>query len=691
MGGRHWREIVEHRLRWRAAIGVLLISAICSCHVVGLQPHLACPVCKAVAALAPAPLYSLVMASMSPAESLHGISPELERGMLFCSSVGVVAPFVLWVTALRSPHAKACHYLTLLPGFLMVSACFAIPFCGMRNSLYYWPAYRFALIASGVLQLARTVAQANTLRLANAAAALGLPQLLPVSLAAQCQAHPRFLPGGVSQPEALGFGCVALLTGLLLTPSRRLRLATRMGRFGSPAARVLHLGDGVLLEPDEPKPSTAPPVFKAPGGRQVHPPPRRAGKSFVSSDGGGGGAVESLHETASSKSAHSELERVLRHGQDGANGHVSLHSKAVSFGSFQSSHLRGQAPPSSSFSSSGGRRSTTSEPGTPPPGPPSSASRSVFSDEVAARTAELEQELAGMANDAVLEGLRDDVLEAMEGSSMPSPPPPTREVPSAVGQLDAFAEVTKYWQGAFSEVMREHGSASTRLDYRPVDERDGAGRPDQSEKKRPRSETGEAVAEGRSFLPIGGGSCSSDMTQRSLAFGGYPNPAFGVTPHPNSGSLAKPHPTRPVRGSSLTTAVSSPGKSPPARADEPEAGPDKGITGGNLGETREMQQTIAPDPAPYIPKEAATAPAEARKPFKPTELKRSCAICGTTETPKWRHGNTLCNACGLKHPMEVPPRPNTSGKALLKPAQLRALLSGASSFRPRQTDRQTHA
>ena len=338
MRGRHWREIVEHRLRWRAAIGVLLISAICSCHVVGSQPHLASPACKAVAALAPAPLISLVMASMSPAASLHDISPELERGMLFCSSVGAVAPFVNWFTAMHSPHAKACHYLTMLPGFLMASACFAVPFCGMRNSLYYWPAYRFALISSGVLQLARTVAQANALRLANAAAALGLPELLPVSLAAHCQAHPRFLPGGLSQPEALGFGCVALLTGLLLTPSRRLRLATRMGRFGSPAARVLHLGDGVLLEPDEPKPSTAPSMFKTPrrhqpGGRQVHPPPQRAGKSVVSSDGGGGGAVESLHETASSKLAHSDLERVRQHGQDDDNGHVSLHSNAVSFGS----------------------------------------------------------------------------------------------------------------------------------------------------------------------------------------------------------------------------------------------------------------------------------------------------------------------------------------------------------------------
>lgn len=27
---------------------------------------------------------------------------------------------------------------------------------------------------------------------------------------------------------------------------------------------------------------------------------------------------------------------------------------------------------------------------------------------------------------------------------------------------------------------------------------------------------------------------------------------------------------------------------------------------------------------------------------------RACVICGTTETPKWRHGGTTCNACGLR-------------------------------------------
>merc|ERR1719272_2294941 len=131
------------------------------------------------------------------------------------------------------------------------------------------------MITSGVLQLVRVMAQAHALRLANAAAALGLSELLPISLAAQCQAHPSFQPGGISQPAALCFGCVALLTGLVLTPSMRTRLAILSGRFGSPAARVLNLGE---LGSDELEPRAAPPVSfpgKAPrphhqgGGQQV--------------------------------------------------------------------------------------------------------------------------------------------------------------------------------------------------------------------------------------------------------------------------------------------------------------------------------------------------------------------------------------------------------------------------------------
>lgn len=34
---------------------------------------------------------------------------------------------------------------------------------------------------------------------------------------------------------------------------------------------------------------------------------------------------------------------------------------------------------------------------------------------------------------------------------------------------------------------------------------------------------------------------------------------------------------------------------------------------------------------------------------------RQCIICGTTETPKWRGKNTLCNACGLRVLKQVRP------------------------------------
>mmetsp|Transcript_21643 Transcript_21643/g.53905 ORF Transcript_21643/g.53905 Transcript_21643/m.53905 type:complete len:221 (+) Transcript_21643:82-744(+) len=36
---------------------------------------------------------------------------------------------------------------------------------------------------------------------------------------------------------------------------------------------------------------------------------------------------------------------------------------------------------------------------------------------------------------------------------------------------------------------------------------------------------------------------------------------------------------------------------------------------------------------------------------------RRCTICGTNNTPKWRHGNTLCNACGLRNAKQTPHAP----------------------------------
>ena len=77
---------------------------------------------------------------------------------------------------------------------------------------------------------------------------------------------------------------------------------------------------------------------------------------------------------------------------------------------------------------------------------------------------------------------------------------------------------------------------------------------------------------------------------------------------------------------------------------EPDEMSNGGLGGGLIG-------TSVPAPA--------TSPA-----LKPGDTKRSnhddsfapqrrCESCGTTETPKWRSGTTLCNACGLREAKKV--------------------------------------
>ena len=159
--------------------------------------------------------------------------------MLYASIVEAAAHLMVWANATPS---HPCHSLIMVPGLLMCLAWASVPLFGMCNALHYWP----AMVASGALQFVRTAVQANALFLTDAVAALGLSKLLPV--AKQCQAHPLFLPGGVSQSAALSFGLLTTVTGLALTPAMRTRLAILSGPFGLPAARVLTLGDGVSLE-----------------------------------------------------------------------------------------------------------------------------------------------------------------------------------------------------------------------------------------------------------------------------------------------------------------------------------------------------------------------------------------------------------------------------------------------------------
>ena len=237
------RIVFEHRLFFLAVLAGGLTTTLALVHVLAASGLLLLSEAwRTAAILAPVPLAALVMACVSPAASSDDLSPALERSMLYASIVQAAAAIMVWANA--APW-HPCHSLTTLPGVL---ACAAVPLFGMRNALHYWPAHRCAMVASGALQFVRTAAQAHALRLADAAAALGLTKLLPASAAMQCQAHPLFLPGGVSQSAALGFGLVALVTGLALTPAMRTRLAILSGPFGLPAARVLTLGDGVSLE-----------------------------------------------------------------------------------------------------------------------------------------------------------------------------------------------------------------------------------------------------------------------------------------------------------------------------------------------------------------------------------------------------------------------------------------------------------
>ena len=43
------------------------------------------------------------------------------------------------------------------------------------------------------------------------------------------------------------------------------------------------------------------------------------------------------------------------------------------------------------------------------------------------------------------------------------------------------------------------------------------------------------------------------------------------------------------------------------------------------------------------------------KPPLPGSFRPHCFECGATDTPKWRLGQTLCNACGLRRKEAPPP------------------------------------
>jgi len=248
-------EALFNRRLWvRAGVVTSVAAAVVVCFISG--PKSSSALARAAAVLVPQPFFAVLMACVSPGASKADLSsPVLKRGMLYASALQAATATCSWMSFAMAGHLNPCGPISLVPGLCMRLTFNAVPILGMINARWYqntgvtyWPSYRFALISTGILQLARVAARTHAVRLAEAMAALGFSGLLPV--AAACQAHRWFLPGQVSLATAIGFGFVSLFLGLVMTPAVRTRLAVLSGSFGLPAARVFHLNDGVLLQPD---------------------------------------------------------------------------------------------------------------------------------------------------------------------------------------------------------------------------------------------------------------------------------------------------------------------------------------------------------------------------------------------------------------------------------------------------------
>ena len=247
------RSIVDQRLRRRALLAAVMASAILAGYIAAVQ--LDSQMLRTAMVVLMPPLFYLTMACISPAATLDDLNPVLEWCMLYGATIAALATFGLW--AYRCPDRSYCSAthpcgsLVTIPTLFACLARMCVPLLGTYNAMWFWPAERFVLITLSGLRVAVVAAQANAKLLAEAAAALGFSELLPMPVAVQCQAHTVFLPVGISLPMALVFSCTMLLIGFVLTPSMRTRLARLSGRLGLPAARVLHLNDGISLEPDE--------------------------------------------------------------------------------------------------------------------------------------------------------------------------------------------------------------------------------------------------------------------------------------------------------------------------------------------------------------------------------------------------------------------------------------------------------
>ena len=191
--------LVNRRLWVRAGVATSVSAAVVVCFISAARFSSATS--RAAAVLVPQPFFAVLMSCVSPGASKADLSsPVLKRAMLYASAVQAAAATCSWMTFVMAGHPNPCGPISLLPGLCMRLTFNAVPILGMINARWYqntgvtyWPSYRFALISTGIMQLARVAARMQAVRLAEAMTELGFPGLLPA--AAACQAHPWFFAG----------------------------------------------------------------------------------------------------------------------------------------------------------------------------------------------------------------------------------------------------------------------------------------------------------------------------------------------------------------------------------------------------------------------------------------------------------------------------------------------------------------
>ena len=180
---RNGRSIIDQRLRRRALLGGVMAS-------VGYFSYYAAVQVESVrgrdtAMYAVPVLCYVVMACITPAATPEDINPAMEWCMRYASALSATQALSLWV---KSAQTHPCGSLVAIPGLLGVIARWCVPLLGLRNPMWFWPAERCVLIFMGCLRFLQVAVQRHALLLADVAARLGFPELLPVPTAAQCQA-----------------------------------------------------------------------------------------------------------------------------------------------------------------------------------------------------------------------------------------------------------------------------------------------------------------------------------------------------------------------------------------------------------------------------------------------------------------------------------------------------------------------